>query len=219
MARLWHDEYWLMLLQLFLKDPPGVKPLYSKGLVDLALETHIKPVYLYNKMFAFRQINTPMLQALWNKYANEPRKLSAELRRIRSMEGFGHAEEFYEGVEATRDWEADFLPVNSDEKAKGRAAVTPAKLIIVLDLYFRLVPDTMVPGTPEVRRLARIIKLKPQQVAAIMRDFQACDPFLAHNKVETSPLYEDCKKIWARFGNDSPEKLNALAAQLRQYWA
>lgn len=219
MARLWHDEYWLMLLQLFLKEPLGVKPLYSRGLIDLALETHIKPVYLYHKMFSFRQINTPMLQALWNRYADEPKKLSAELRRIRKMEGFGHADEFYEGVEATRDWETDFLPVSDSEKAKGRAAVTPAKLIIVLDLYFQLVPTTMVAETPEVKRLAKDIRLKPQQVADIMHNFQACDPFLAHNSVTASPLLEPCRKVWARFGNDSPEKLNALAAQLRQYWA
>ena len=27
---LWQDEYWLLLMQLYLKKPEGVKPLYSK---------------------------------------------------------------------------------------------------------------------------------------------------------------------------------------------
>ena len=38
---LWKDEYWLLLLQLYQKKPMGVKPLYSKGMVDLSLELHI----------------------------------------------------------------------------------------------------------------------------------------------------------------------------------
>ena len=45
MARhpLWNEEYWLLLLQLYQKKPMGVKPLYSKGMVDLSLELHIPP--------------------------------------------------------------------------------------------------------------------------------------------------------------------------------
>lgn len=40
MARhpLWNEDYWLLLLQLYQKKPMGVKPLYSKGMVDLSLE-------------------------------------------------------------------------------------------------------------------------------------------------------------------------------------
>ena len=40
---LWQDEYWLLLMQLYLKKPEGVKPLYSKAMVKLALELHIPP--------------------------------------------------------------------------------------------------------------------------------------------------------------------------------
>ena len=39
---LWKDEYWLLLLQLYQKKPMGVKPLYSKGMVNLALELHFR---------------------------------------------------------------------------------------------------------------------------------------------------------------------------------
>ena len=42
----WSDEYWLLLMQLYLKKPVGAKALYSKGLVNLALELHIKPQFL-----------------------------------------------------------------------------------------------------------------------------------------------------------------------------
>ena len=51
---LWKDEYWLLLLQLYQKKPMGVKPLYSKGMVDLSLEQHIAPEYLHEQMFKLR---------------------------------------------------------------------------------------------------------------------------------------------------------------------
>ena len=47
---LWNEEYWLLLLQLYQKKPMGVKPLYSKGMVDLSLELHIPPTYLPHHM-------------------------------------------------------------------------------------------------------------------------------------------------------------------------
>ena len=40
----WSDDYWLLLMQLYLRKPVGVKALYSRGLVQLALELHIEPV-------------------------------------------------------------------------------------------------------------------------------------------------------------------------------
>ena len=48
---LWNDDYWLLLLQLYQKKPMGVKPLYSKGIVDLSLELHIQPEYLHAQLF------------------------------------------------------------------------------------------------------------------------------------------------------------------------
>lgn len=218
MARLWQDEYWLLLLQLFLKAPEGVKPLYSRGLIDIALRTHLKPQYIYRKMFRLRRIDTPLLQELWDRYAENPARLKSMLRKLHQMDGFGNAEEFYEGVEATREWERDFKPVNAAEAAKGRYAVTPVKLIAILDLYYRLVPATMKAETPEVAALARTLHMKAGEVADIMQVFQSCDPFLDNDKGKESPLYDACYEIWRRFGNDDPEKLSSLAAQLQDYW-
>ena len=90
----WQDEYWLMLMQLYLKRPQGVKPIYSRALVDLALELHFPPDYLYRKMFKLRQIDTPNLQRLWDTYADNPRRLSREVKLLKRMNGFGAAGEF-----------------------------------------------------------------------------------------------------------------------------
>jgi hypothetical protein len=51
----WQDEYWLLLMQLYLKKPEGVKPLYSKGLVNLSMELHIPPQFLYEQMHELRR--------------------------------------------------------------------------------------------------------------------------------------------------------------------
>ncbi|MBQ4147965.1 MAG: hypothetical protein II593_08310 [Prevotella sp.] len=42
---LWSDEYWLLLMRLYLRKPEGVKPMYSKEMVKLALELHIPPQF------------------------------------------------------------------------------------------------------------------------------------------------------------------------------
>ena len=59
---LWSDEYWLLLMQVFMKKPVGMKPLYSKVLVDLSIELHIPPQVLYEQMFRLRRADSPQLE-------------------------------------------------------------------------------------------------------------------------------------------------------------
>ena len=212
---LWHDEYWLPLMQLYLKRPQGVKPMYSRRLVDLALELHITPEHLYKQMFRLRQLDTPQIKQLWDKYAKSPRKLNREVDRLRKMSGFGKHEEFYAGVEINESWERDFKPIPG---AEGANPLMPIKIIVILDLYFRLVPATMVPETPEIKTLAKQIRSTPEEVSELMEVFRFCDPLLSHEDIMIHPLLTPCMKVWKRFGNESPEKLAALAAQLKDYW-
>ena len=97
----WSDEYWLLLMQLYLKKPVGAKALYSKGLVNLALELHIKPQFLYEQMLRLRQLDTPRMERLWEKYSKNPKLLSKSASRLRKMKGFGQANAFFDGVEVT----------------------------------------------------------------------------------------------------------------------
>lgn len=144
---LWNEEYWLLLLQLYQKKPMGVKPLYSKGMVDLSLELHIPPTYLHEQMFKLRMM-TPRITRLWEKYANKPGKLSHDIKMLRKMQGYGNAEAFYQGVKLNETFERDWEPLEADP------TLTPVKLIIILDLYFQLTPITMVAETPEIIDLA-----------------------------------------------------------------
>lgn len=216
----WHDEYWLLLMQLYLKKPQGVKHLYSRGLIDVALELHIHPRYIHRKMYELRSIGTPRLQRLWDEYAQSPRKLARGIKLLRRMNGFGNADEFYAGVEVGEAWERDFKPlaIEGYVTKKGQEPLTTVKLVMILDLYFRLTPLTMVAETPEVAELAGMIHSTPQEVADVMEAFLQCDPFIGLQAQKPSPLLEPCRSVWKRFGNEDPEKLASLAAQLKEYF-
>lgn len=208
---LWSDEYWLLLMQLYLKKPVGVKPLYSRSIVDLSLDLHIPPEFLHAQMFKLRMI-TPRIGRLWEKYGKSPKKLARGVELLRRMKGYGNADAFYQGVEMNESFEKDWKPI-----APG-AELTPVKLILILDLYFQLTPITMVPETPEVNDLAKLIKTDPKLIAEVMEVYQFCDPYLNRADFLLSPLLVPCQEVWNRFGNDNPEKLYQLASQLKEYW-
>ena len=92
-------------------------------------------------------------------------------------------------------------------------------LILVLDLYFRLTPITMVASTPEVEELARLIGVKARVVEDVLNVYQILDPYLNRQEFMVTPLLQPCQQIWQRYGNGSIEQLAALAAQLRDYYA
>lgn len=209
---LWSDEYWLLLLQLYQHKPAGVKPLYSRQLVKLSLELHIPPQNLYEQQFVLRQRNMPVMRLIWETYADNQRKLNRDVRKLRALKGFGQPKEFYEGVEVKETFEKDFMPLPQNERLK------PVMLIMILDLYFRLTPITMVTETPEVKEMAKTLKLAPTTVVEILDVFQFCDPYLNRDDLMISPLLLPCQEIWTRYGNDNPNKLSSLAAQLHEYF-
>lgn len=208
---LWKDEYWLLLLQLYQKKPMGVKPLYSKGLVDLSLLLHIAPEYLHAQMFKLRLV-TPRIKRLWDKYGDNPQRLTRHIHLLKSMDGYGNADAFYQGVEIKESFERDWEPLEVEP------SLTPVKLIIILDLYFQLTPVTMVPETPEIIDLAKLIKTTPETIVEAMNVYQICDPYLNRNDVVISKLIDACSDIWQRYGNGNPDKLYELANDLKEYF-
>ena len=208
----WQDDYWLLLMQIYLQRPVGMKPMYSKKMVDLSLELHIAPNLLFNKMCQIANLETPRIEHIWETYGNNPRKLARAVSLLREMKGFNNADEFYEGVETQESFEKDFKPVAEGEK------LTPVMLILILDEYFRLTPITMVAETPEVQQLARLLKLKAQEVVDVLEVFQHCDPYLNRKDVIITPLLAPCQQIWRRFGNANTEDLASYAKQLKDYF-
>lgn len=208
----WSDDYWLPLMQIYLQKPVGVKPMYSRRMVDLSLELHLAPHLLFNRMCQLANLETPRIEHIWETYGNNPRKLERAVRLWREMRGYGNADDFYEGVSINETFERDFRPLYAG------TTLMPVTLILILDLYFRLTPITMVAETPEVQELARLTKLSPSQVAEVMQVLQYCDPYLNRKNAIDSPLLEPCRAVWRRFGNGDTEQLASHAKELKEYF-
>ena len=102
----------------------GVKSIYSRSLINLALELHIEPKYLYNQMFRIRRQDSPLMQQLWNTYAEHPKRLVAEVEKLRKMSGFGQKDVFYKDVEVNESWEKNYRPLEAD----GELTIAPERL-------------------------------------------------------------------------------------------
>lgn len=208
----WQDDYWLLLMQIFLQKPVGMKPTYCREMVSLALELHIPPQVLKDKMKELARLDTPRIERIWETYNNKPQKLSRAVRLLREMKGFGQASLFYEGVETNETWEKDWQPV------AGNTRLTPVMLILVLDLYFRLTPATMVTETPEVKELSIMLKISTEDIVEVMDIYLHCDPYLNRRDVIMNPLLQPCLTIWQRYGNGDTEELAKLAEDLKAYY-
>jgi len=209
----WQDEYWLPLMQVYLKRPVGVKPLYHRDMVDLSAELHLPPEVLQGRMRQLAALDTPRIERLWQTYGKNRRKLARAVSLWRQMRGFGNADAFYEGVELQESFNNDFLPLEED----GR--YSPAILILILDLYFHLTPITMIADTPEVGALARLVKLPVEDIVDVLHAYQYCDPYMQRrNTIGETPLLKPCQRIWQRYGNLDPTQLEQLATEMKAYF-
>lgn len=208
----WQDDYWLFIIQLYLRKPTGIKPMYSRDMVELSLQLHIHPRTLYNQMCRLASLATPGIEHIWTTYSNNPRKLSKAINMLHDMAGFGYADEFYEGVAVNESFEKDFKPITDSPNLK------PVHLIIILDLYFRLTPITMVTDTPEIIELAKQLHITPVEIVEIMDVYQHCDPYLNRTDILFSSLFIPCQQIWQRYGNSKLEDLASFASDLKEYF-
>lgn len=210
--QLWNDDYWLLLMQIYLHRPVGVKPMYHREMVSLSMELHISPQILHAKMKQIAGLETPRIERIWQTYGENPRRLARAVRLLREMKGFGAATDFYQGVEVQETFEKDFRPLAEDER------FTPVMLILILNLYFCLSTITMVAETPEVQELAKLLKLKPADIVLVLDIYQTCDPYLNREAMIISELLLPCQQIWQRYGNMEPHVLAAYAEELKEYF-
>lgn len=208
----WIDDYWLMLMQIYMKKPVGVKPLYHHDMVELSLELHIAPEALHDRMLQIARLDSPRIERLWQTYSDNPRRLKRAVSLLRQMKGFGAADEFYKGVDVEETFEKDFRPLAEDTR------MMPIMLILAIDLYFQLTPSTMKADTPEVIELAKLLKLTATDVVGLLENFQQCDPYLKNKKSMPSPLLKPCQQIWQRFGNMDPLFISQYANELKAYF-
>jgi hypothetical protein len=208
----WRDEFWLPVMQLYLKKPEGVKPAYARDMVNLSMELHIPPAILFERMNDISQLSTPRLVKLWQHYGKSRSKLSRAVKLFRKMNGFNNADTFYEGVHVNETFERDFREIEENPDLK------PFMLVIILDLYYQLTPITMTSDTPEVIELASLMKIKPELITDILYVFQHCDPYLHREDIIFTPLLIPCRDIWKRYGNLPLEEIHATAEEYKDYF-
>jgi hypothetical protein len=76
----------------------------------------------------------------------------------------------------------------------------------------------MVPETPEVIELARLVKVDVNLVVRVLQLYQYCDPYLNRKTSSSDALLPDCQDVWHRFGNIDTEQLTAFAEELKAYF-
>lgn len=211
-VRNWQDDYWLLLMQLYLRKPVGVKPVYSRPLVELSLELHIAPEQLHALMSQIARLDTPRIERIWEEYSRNPKRLTRAVRLLRSMMGFNSSGDFYDGVEMEETFERHFRPLEGDDRIK------PFMLVLVLNLYFQLTPLTMVAETPEVQELARLMKVPASLITEVLVTFQHCDPYLNRKDKVDSALASACQHIWNQYANMDTNQLSAYAEELKAYF-
>lgn len=209
---LWSDEYWLLLLQLYLKKPVGIKQVYSKPMVKLGMELHIHPKLLHELMYQLRRRETRSIERLWQTLGTNPKLLNKKCRQLRHKAGFGNAGLFYQGVTIHETWEWMFEPLETIPQ------LMPVMLIIILDLYFCLTPLTMVPETPEIGQLSRLMHVKSDVICDVMKAFQNCDPCLKTHPEADAGLIAECRKIWNEHSIIDQKILSRLAEDLKAFF-
>ena len=211
--QFWQDDYWLLLMQLYLRKPVGVKPMYSKAVVQLSMELHIAPEELQARMNQIARLETPRIERIWQEYSRNPKRLTRAVQLLRNMIGFNSSGDFYEGVALEETFERDFRPMAEDER------LLPIMLVLILELYFRLTPLTMVKDTPEVREMASLLHIPAQLVVDVLEVFQYCDPYLNRKEKSGSPLLQACQQTWNHCTNSMDHRqLTAYANQLKAYF-
>jgi len=210
--QLWNDDYWLLLMQLYLRKPVGMKPMYSRDMVMLSLELHIAPQQLFQRQNDIANLETPRIERIWKEYSKNPQRLTRAVRLLREMKGFNSAGDFFQGVAVEETFEGDFRPLAEDSR------LMPFMLVMILDLYFRLTPITMVAETPEVQELSRLMHVPAKLIVEVLQIYQTLDPYLRRQEVSASVLLQPCRQIWERYANLDTTQLAEYAGQLSYYF-
>ena len=189
----WQDDDWLLLMQLYLKKPVGIKPMYSKAAIELCLELHIPPQIVYQKMCAIANLETPRIERIWNEYAQNPRRLSRAVKLLRQMKAFGN-DDFYEGVDIQETFDR-LTPITMvvetpEIQDLSRLLKLPAQDIVdIMHIYQQCDPY-----------------LKPHPRPLSFRE----------GSLES--ITSACQAQWRQYGNGDPTALAEYASKLKEYY-
>lgn len=189
----WSKEESILVLDLYFRNPVGMKKKDSFQIIDLAKTIGRTPSAVYRRMYDFlrwypaipllfydelEDENDPF-QPFWNEYFQDTKKLHKD------------AEAFLSDIRV---------------------------YTLTLYQYFHLIPDTMAPKVPEVVALAKLVKRPASFIVEILHNYLSCDPFMCGRVPQASTtLQKNCRLIWERY-EKKPSKLTAAAEYITAYY-
>ncbi len=184
----WTREESILVLNLYFTKPVGIKDSKSAGVKELASLVGRTPSAVHQRMYRFLRWY-PTIPLLYCEETEDESNDDAYLPF----------------------WNAYFLDPKLLAKDAGELLKAWRTGILALDLYFRLIPDTMTPKVPEVVELAKRTKTTPQQIVDTLHDYLACDPF-TKGKVAMASGKPSVRNalLWNRFANKPNLLKNAV---------
>lgn len=213
---MWTNDLWPLVIKAYLSAPTGPKSNCSRPVVDLAMQLHMKPADIVDRLKTVDAHKNPMVERLLVHYQAHPKKLKRDAERLAAMSGFGNSGAFYDGVDtAEAGFERFYRPIDG-------TSFTPAMLTILLNLYFRLVPATMVATTPEVIDMAHRTQLTVDQVLEVLHTFLYVDPCAKSRTddalAEFAPITRLCRETWRTHDDGNPMLVAEEAEKFLQYY-
>lgn len=189
-AEQWSTEESILVLDLYMNKPKGMKPATDETLVNLAQLLGRTPESLCRRMQKFQQWY-PVLPfdteetlyndenpAIWNDYFAQPRKAHNEAPAI--------LEEFCIDT-------------------------------LVLNLYFQLIISTMNEKVPEVVELSKLVKRPAKAVADMLLSYASLDPFMKDTPTMNTSASPIQQQLWNRYADDM-DKLSHVAKYIENHY-
>ena len=181
------------------------------------MQLHLKPADIVDRLDTVHTHSNAQVERLLVHYTAHPKLLRRDAGLLASMSGFGNSSAFYDGVAtAEPHFVRMYRPMHG-------TPYTPAMLTVMLDLYFRLVPATMVPTTPEVVDMARRTGLAVEQVIEVLHTFLYIDPCARHRDGSAPAcaalLTTLCGNVWHDLDDGNPMTVAREAEKYLQYYA
>ncbi|WP_106485218.1 hypothetical protein [Bacteroides sp. Marseille-P3684] len=186
----WSKEESLLVLDLYLSKPVGMKSVTDETLVDRAQLLGRTPDAFCRRMMQFQQWY-PVLPfdagedvfgddnpAVWSIYFGQPKLAHREAAAL--------LKDFCIGT-------------------------------LVLNLYFQLIISTMNEKVPEVMALARQVKRPAKEIVALLHVYAALDPFVKDHPADDLAIPSVYRQLWSRYADDM-DKLSRVAKYVEGHY-
>ena len=172
----WTKEETLLALDIYFREPQGVKPADNPEVIRLAKILDTTPEAVCRRQNGFKQWY-PVLP-----FEGDGAKKKDGVDPVIWNHYFAHPE-----------------TVHQEAKVIDKEICTAT---LVLNLYYQLILDTMDERVPEVIELAKRTGHTPTEIVAFLHSYAALDPFMKSSVVSKASVPAIHQTVWKRFSDD-----------------